>query len=534
MIGLRCKLSCAAMLAFAAITADAQNIPAGSPDPTFGSGGQVLLDFGATDRAFDVLVTGSLLAGQRIIVAVIANNGVPGLVALNNDGSVDGSFGTGGIAIANVGDASFIAGVVEGDDGELVLAWSNPFYGQSDESDFVIQSFSANGTPLRQVSVNVTPQDMWSYYQYVSGIQAMDLQRAPDGSYYLLAAIQRQFNNGGFGEGNVVIAAFDRDLNRMVEAGDALNVSAMAYLGATNSRVAAPAEVAAVDGNAYAAMQPRSLLIRATDDISAYGGCVITTNSGTPSAAAPFFGQNTVNDAQLFGCGKRFDNVLRSVPVAPTWLYGLGNFDFRETVIQHAAREGNVLALYGTAERDFFSGGNRRYPIIAANVGSERPAPLWFIPPAAQFGDRSLDVVNGLRSGSRRFVVGSTSPCVAASNCTGSEVSNGFYVGATDGATFLDSYIGASDFGIAGWSTFRVVVPVGSIGTGFASVARAHAAVISPATFVGGAPGLLIVGQYDGRTVNNGPVSTNAFVTRVTLREIVVELPVNLFKDGFE
>lgn len=80
----------AVLLALAlAATTHAQTTPPGGLDSRFGQHGFRLLDYGADDRAWRVIVTGSSAIDRRIIVAMIANNGVPALVALGTDGSID-------------------------------------------------------------------------------------------------------------------------------------------------------------------------------------------------------------------------------------------------------------------------------------------------------------------------------------------------------------------------------------------------------------------------------------------------------------
>ncbi|MFO1270428.1 MAG: Calx-beta domain-containing protein [Rubrivivax sp.] len=99
----------------------------GSPDTSFGRNGQVIVDFaGLADRAYAVLVQ----PDGRIVAAGIATLGTlasadqdMALVRLNDDGSLDAGFGSGGKLTANVaGKADFGYALARQADGKLVVA----------------------------------------------------------------------------------------------------------------------------------------------------------------------------------------------------------------------------------------------------------------------------------------------------------------------------------------------------------------------------------------------------------------------------
>jgi uncharacterized delta-60 repeat protein len=76
----------------------------GSLDPTFGGGGVVTTAVGAGDSAVKALVLqpdGKIVADGDAVGA--ASEGVPGLVRYNTDGSLDATFGNGGIVTTHVG-----------------------------------------------------------------------------------------------------------------------------------------------------------------------------------------------------------------------------------------------------------------------------------------------------------------------------------------------------------------------------------------------------------------------------------------------
>lgn len=92
--------------------------PDGSLDSTFGSGGTVLSDFGSTlDAASDVLVQ----PGGKI-VAVGLSAGDFAVVRYNADGSLDPTFGTGGLVKTDFGSFDQANAVARQLDGKLVVA----------------------------------------------------------------------------------------------------------------------------------------------------------------------------------------------------------------------------------------------------------------------------------------------------------------------------------------------------------------------------------------------------------------------------
>jgi uncharacterized delta-60 repeat protein len=95
----------------------------GSLDPSFGSGGIVTTDFGSSDTAFAI----GLTADGKIVAAGATNSSDPGDFAVaryNPDGSLDTSFGSGGRATTDVASGSNDTGngVVVLADGRVVVA----------------------------------------------------------------------------------------------------------------------------------------------------------------------------------------------------------------------------------------------------------------------------------------------------------------------------------------------------------------------------------------------------------------------------
>jgi uncharacterized delta-60 repeat protein len=90
----------------------------GSLDPTFGSGGTVLSDFGAPlDAAFDVLVQ----PDSRIVAAGISGSDFA-VARYNPSGSLDPTFGTGGLVTIDFGASDQATALILQADGKLVAA----------------------------------------------------------------------------------------------------------------------------------------------------------------------------------------------------------------------------------------------------------------------------------------------------------------------------------------------------------------------------------------------------------------------------
>jgi uncharacterized delta-60 repeat protein len=90
----------------------------GSLDPTFGSGGTVLSDFGAQlDAAFDVLVQ----PDGRIVAAGISGTNFA-VARYNPNGSLDPTFGTGGLVTIDFGASDQATALILQADGKLLAA----------------------------------------------------------------------------------------------------------------------------------------------------------------------------------------------------------------------------------------------------------------------------------------------------------------------------------------------------------------------------------------------------------------------------
>ncbi len=119
----------------------------GTLDPTFGSGGKVVTDFGASDSAFAI----ALYPEGRIMAAGATNtspaSGDFALARYNSDGSLDATFGTGGKVTTDFSSGSddVAFGVVVHPDGGITAAGatSGPAPGSS---SFALARYSSSGS----------------------------------------------------------------------------------------------------------------------------------------------------------------------------------------------------------------------------------------------------------------------------------------------------------------------------------------------------------------------------------------------------
>jgi uncharacterized delta-60 repeat protein len=110
----------------------------GTPDTSFGSGGKQTIDFGGADAAYGVAIQ----ADGKIVVA---GNGDPDnemvIARLRPNGGIDNSFGTDGEVAIDFGGASRANAVAIQDDGKIVLVGSTDANG----GDFAIARLKTTG-----------------------------------------------------------------------------------------------------------------------------------------------------------------------------------------------------------------------------------------------------------------------------------------------------------------------------------------------------------------------------------------------------
>ena len=111
----------------------------GTLDTTFGSGGKAVTDFGAHDRSFSV----ALQADGKIVAGGMRGNDFA-LARYNANGTLDGTFGSGGKVITDFGGPNEIAlGVAIRLDGKIVAVGSTF---ASARTAFAVARYNGNGT----------------------------------------------------------------------------------------------------------------------------------------------------------------------------------------------------------------------------------------------------------------------------------------------------------------------------------------------------------------------------------------------------
>ena len=117
---------------------------AGDLDPSFGDGGKVTTAIGVSyASALVVQPDGKLVAAGR---GTDSGNVGVALARYNSDGSLDSSFGSGGVVITDIGGANVeTAAVVLQRDGKLVIAGSTDNGGPPSNRDFLLVRYKANG-----------------------------------------------------------------------------------------------------------------------------------------------------------------------------------------------------------------------------------------------------------------------------------------------------------------------------------------------------------------------------------------------------
>ena len=107
----------------------------GSLDPSFGSGGKVLTQVGA----FFAEATGVAVESDGKIVAAGVSDFDFAVVRYNHDGSLDPSFGSGGKVVTDFGGESFVWGVGVQPDGKIVVAGDSG-------GDFALARYNRDGS----------------------------------------------------------------------------------------------------------------------------------------------------------------------------------------------------------------------------------------------------------------------------------------------------------------------------------------------------------------------------------------------------
>ncbi len=118
----------------------------GSPDPTFGTDGKATVDVTGGDIGHGV----ALLGDGRFIVVGGAATGIEkdfGVVRFAENGAIDSTFGTNGLATTNLGGVDEAFDVVIEPNGRIVAAGSIDGPGGAQGVDFALARYNSDGSP---------------------------------------------------------------------------------------------------------------------------------------------------------------------------------------------------------------------------------------------------------------------------------------------------------------------------------------------------------------------------------------------------
>ena len=177
----------------------ARFLPDGSLDVSFGAGGFVRTDFGLTSPSIDEARSIAIDGGGRIYVAGYANRGLNNDFAVaryNPDGSLDGSFGTAGVAVNSFNGNDQAFAMTLQPDGKVLLAGmiSNDFgiarYTESGALDatfgtggFVRTSIGASLDAATCIAVGADARiTVGGYVQFSANFDFCAARLNPDGS----------------------------------------------------------------------------------------------------------------------------------------------------------------------------------------------------------------------------------------------------------------------------------------------------------------------------------------------------------------
>ncbi|MCA9175437.1 MAG: hypothetical protein KDB14_13225 [Planctomycetales bacterium] len=118
----------------------------GSLDPTFGAGGIVTTDLGTTN---DVARSIAVQSDGRIVVAGYTGGPSDAAVArYNSDGSLDSSFGSGGSVLTDLGGEELVFSVAVGNDGSITVGgYHVPAFVAGADYNFLALRYDSNGSP---------------------------------------------------------------------------------------------------------------------------------------------------------------------------------------------------------------------------------------------------------------------------------------------------------------------------------------------------------------------------------------------------
>ena len=179
-----------------------RHLPGGALDATFGTGGQVLTDFGGFEGAASV----ALQPDGKIVVAGNAG-GDFALARYHADGSLDGTFGVGGKVLSDfAGSFDAAQGVAVQADGSIVAA-GLAFVGFT--TDFALARYNPDGTPDAGFGSGGQILTDFGGAEGENGDSASDVAIGSDGK--IVAAGNAHDNGSSGGSGGFGLARYETD-----------------------------------------------------------------------------------------------------------------------------------------------------------------------------------------------------------------------------------------------------------------------------------------------------------------------------------
>ena len=149
-------------------------LPDGSPDPGFGSGGTVTTDLGGNESPYRVTFQPD---GKIVIAGAFRDENGSDLLVIryNPDGSVDGSFGTGGYVRMNLDNEDQPQTIAVGPDGKIVIGISGYLF-PPDFSSFNFDIYFVRLNPDGSMDQSFADQGKLLFYRSTDGNFLLSMQ----------------------------------------------------------------------------------------------------------------------------------------------------------------------------------------------------------------------------------------------------------------------------------------------------------------------------------------------------------------------
>lgn len=241
----------------------------GTLDPNFGTGGKVTTNIGVT--TVDAATAIAIQTGGKIVVAGTADNGSGldfALARYNTEGSLDTSFGSGGIVITDVvsSNTDFATSVAIQTDGKVVVAGYS-FNGT--DNDFVLTRYSSLGVlDLTFGTSGIVMTDIGTGTDDMANAVAIK-----DGKIVVVGSSGNDFAIVRYNSNGSLDAIFDTDGKVITDVGGGVDVANSVAIQADGNIIVAGYSFNGVDNDFVLTRYTSAGVLDATFDA---GGIVIT------------------------------------------------------------------------------------------------------------------------------------------------------------------------------------------------------------------------------------------------------------------